>query len=109
MAYDLVVGPGSEHGAAPDCAASIDFHDLPALAHLKQRARRGGECDFLERISHLCEDQAFDHGEVERALATLLPLLRAGLHPDERALLLKLTGVLSFASRTQQGVHGICD
>lgn len=105
MAYDLVAGPGSEQGAAPDFATSIDFHDLPALARLRLRA----DCAFLERISHLCEDQAFAHGEVERALAILLPLLHAGLHPDERALLTKLTGVLSFASRTHQGVHGICD
>ncbi len=105
MAYDLVVGPGSEHGAAPDCATSIDFHDLPALARLRRRT----DCGFLERISHLSEDQIFGHGEVERALAILLPLLHAGLHPDEFTLLNKLTGVLSFASRTGQGVHGICD
>ncbi|HEX8609866.1 MAG TPA: hypothetical protein VF800_01070 [Telluria sp.] len=105
MAYDLVAGPGSEHGQAPDCAASIDLHDLPALARLRQR----GDCDFLERISHLAEDQAFDLAQVDSALDSLLPLRHASLHPDERTLLLKLIDVLSFASRTQQGLYGICD
>lgn len=105
MAYDLVVGPGSEHGDAPDCAASIGFDDLPALSRLIQRI----DSDFLRRISHLTEDQSFDAGEVGRALACLLPLLHASLRPDERTLLHKLIDVLSFASRTQQALHGICD
>ncbi|NHZ33723.1 hypothetical protein [Massilia rubra] len=105
MAYDLVAGPGSEHGEAPDDATSIDLHDLPALARLLRR----GHCDFLERISHLAQDQAFDLRQVDAALDCLLPLRHASLHPDERALLHKLIGVLSFASRTQQGLYGICD
>ena len=105
MAYDLVVGPGSEHGEAPDCATSIDLRDLPALSRLVRRV----DADFLRRISHLTEDQSFDSAEVGRALVCLLPLLHASLHPDERTLLHKLIDVLSFASRTQQALHGICD
>ena len=105
MAYDLVVGPGSEHGEAPDYAASIGFDDLPALARLVRRV----DSDFLRRISRLTEDQSFDSAEVGRALIYLLPLLHASLHSDERTLLHKLIDVLSFANRTQQALHGICD
>ncbi len=105
VAYDLLVGPGTQFGEAPDQAASIDFDDLPALSRLLKR----GECDFLQRISTLFEDQTFSWREVEQALDQLQPLLRAELHPDERSLLHKLIAVLSFASRTQQALHGLAD
>ncbi|MET1078384.1 MAG: hypothetical protein ABWY06_10245 [Pseudomonas sp.] len=105
MAYDLVVGPGAQFGDAPDQLASIDFDQLPVLSRLRQR----GDCAFLERISNPFEDQRFSRTEVEQALEQLRPLRRASLTEEERCLLDRLIAVLSFASHTQQELHGLAD
>ncbi|MDQ1832017.1 hypothetical protein [Massilia scottii] len=105
MAYDLYVGPANWRDGPRDHVGSVEVDELPAFSRLIKR----GDVDFVERLSNLFDDQAFDLGEIERALDALLPLLHASLHPDERTLLHKLIAMLSFASRRQQGLHGICD
>jgi hypothetical protein len=105
MAYDLAVGTGRKVRDSPDFVGAIEFNELAALSRLLKH----GDSFFLERISNLFEDQSFSLGEVEQALAHLLPLLCVSLHPDERALLHKLIAVLSFASWKQEGLHGIAD
>ncbi|MDM5176181.1 hypothetical protein PO883_03115 [Massilia sp. DJPM01] len=105
MAYDLYVGPGNWRDGPRDHVGSIDFGELPAFARLVKR----GDDDLIERMSKLFDDQAFDLGDIERALDALLPLLHASLQADERTLLHKLIAVLSFASRRQQGLFCISD